>query len=157
MIRWLIFFMLFSTQAWAGIAVCRSGSNITSTALSSPIIPGCEFYDGEDRTEYDRVKSIIRTTSRKYLKWTTQLEEMSQAEKDAVDQTQADLLEAAVRGNAKNSYEGFQEEGLKLRALVRIILDELNVLRGLHSLPARTMLQVRTAIDNQIDSGGVDQ
>ena len=45
---------------------------------------------------------------------------------------------------------------LRFRALVSIIIDEFNILRGLHSLPDRTMTQLKAVIDARIDSGDAD-
>ncbi len=39
-----------------------------------------------------------------------------------------------------------------LRAIVELLVDELNVLRALHSLPDRTIAQARSAIRNKIDN-----
>jgi len=43
-----------------------------------------------------------------------------------------------------------------LKAILGLLVDELNTLRGLHGLPARTMAQVRAAIAAKLDSGAAD-
>lgn len=43
-----------------------------------------------------------------------------------------------------------------LRALVGVLIDELNILRAAHGLSPRTLSQARTAIKNKVDSGDVD-
>lgn len=48
--------------------------------------------------------------------------------------------------------------GKILRATILVLLDEINILRAasVPSLPARTIAQARTAIQNKIDGGTVD-
>lgn len=43
-----------------------------------------------------------------------------------------------------------------LRALVKVLVDEINTLRAQHALPARTNAQAFTAIQNEIDAGTFD-
>lgn len=43
-----------------------------------------------------------------------------------------------------------------LRALVSVLLDEVNTLRTLHGLPQRTLAQAKTAILNRLDDSAVD-
>jgi len=43
-----------------------------------------------------------------------------------------------------------------LKAILGLLVDEINTLRGLHGLPARTVAQVRTAIAAKLDSGAAD-
>ncbi len=40
-----------------------------------------------------------------------------------------------------------------LRALAEVVMDEINILRSKHSLAARTLSQLVTAIKNKIDAG----
>lgn len=82
---------------------------------------------------------------------------MTQTEKDtltAYEEAQRDLN---IRDSAKTEMDGFQSRGLLLRALADIIKDEINVLRAFHSLPDRTLTQLKTAIQNRIDSGIIDE
>ncbi|MHC4336256.1 MAG: hypothetical protein ACYSUV_21285 [Planctomycetota bacterium] len=82
--------------------------------------------------------------------------EMTQAEKDALDAAIAAALDAATRGGAKAELNGFASLPLLLRAFADVVKDEVNILRALHSIPDRTLAQLRTAIDGRIDSGDVD-
>ncbi len=66
---------------------------------------------------------------------------MSQAEQDAVDA-------AALIVNRDNKITEIDDLEGSLRQIVRIIMDELNTLRGFHGLPVRTLSQLRTAIRN---------
>jgi hypothetical protein len=81
---------------------------------------------------------------------------MTQAEKDALDAAIAAALDAATRGGAKAELNGFASLPLLLRAFADVVKDEVNILRALHSIPDRTLAQLRTAIDGRIDSGDVD-
>jgi len=89
--------------------------------------------------------------------------EYTQAEKDAQDvaeaaQAAADAIQqiADTRVAAKDRIEGFADSSLFLRAFVSILIEEFNTLRALHSLPDRTMAQLKSAIGNRIDDGTVD-
>ena len=62
------------------------------------------------------------------------------------------------RTDAKASLNFPEPDYKLLRALASILVDEINVLRAAVSpaLPARTLAQVRTAIQNRIDGGLID-
>lgn len=68
---------------------------------------------------------------------------MSQAERDAVDA--ADL--EAARDGIVNILDGTEEI---LRAFASVMVDEINILRANHSLPDRTLAQLKTAIRNKM-------
>jgi hypothetical protein len=82
--------------------------------------------------------------------------EYTQAEKDAQDAAEAAAEVAAVRAGAKNQHVGFSGLPVYLRAFADVVREEINILRALHSLQDRTLAQLKTAIENRIDSGGVD-
>jgi hypothetical protein len=82
--------------------------------------------------------------------------EYTQAEKDAQDAAQDAAHDASVRSSAKSGLTGFHSEPMLLRAFADVIKDEINILRAEHSLAARTLQQLRNAIDSRIDSGDVD-
>jgi hypothetical protein len=63
--------------------------------------------------------------------------EMTQGEKDAVD---AAILSAARDGEMQAEIDNLESV---VRQLTKLTVDELNILRALHSLPDRTMTQVR--------------
>jgi len=70
--------------------------------------------------------------------------EMSQAEKDAVD--------AAILSDARDDAIEAEIDNLEsvLRQLTKLIVDELNILRQEHSLPDRTLAQVKTQLRNDL-------
>ncbi len=78
--------------------------------------------------------------------------EYTTSEKDAQDAAEA----GAVRGLAKVQFDGFDVSPLVLRAFADVVKGEINTLRALHSLPPRSLAQLRTAIAARIDSGDVD-
>jgi hypothetical protein len=82
--------------------------------------------------------------------------EFTQAEKDAQDAAEAAAEVASVRLEAKEQHNDFQPLALYLRAFADIIKDEINILRALHSLPDRTLAQLKAAINARVDSGDVD-
>lgn len=61
----------------------------------------------------------------------------------------------AARLTAKTLFDN-STTGKLFRAFASILVDEINTLRGQHSLAPRTLAQLRTAILNRIDSGTVD-
>lgn len=83
--------------------------------------------------------------------------EMTAQEKNDLDAAIAAAADAAMRGEAKANYDGQISMGQALRALVKVLIDEINILRAQHSLPDRTLAQAKTAIQNAIDAGDVDE
>ena len=63
--------------------------------------------------------------------------------------------EKSLRELAKEMF-AHNRHGLILRAFMRLMMREINILRSLHALPARTNAQLRTDIINKIDSGEAD-
>ena len=72
-----------------------------------------------------------------------------QATRDQIDADEAAATAAAKIFAAKERYDA--EDVFK--ALVVLIVDELNILRAEHSLTPRTYAQARTAILNALDGG----
>ena len=133
-------------------------------------------------TVHDRVKGIMRKFP--YVKWndpSNEPIEMTQANKDAFNVAAALAREAALRTSAKRKFNGQTVDGQVLRALVKVLINESNTLRawitnfktetanasnltnfktrvaGLPSLSSRTLAQAKTAIQNSISSGDVDE
>ncbi len=67
---------------------------------------------------------------------------MTQAERDAVD--------AAILTTSRDTKIARDIDGLEntFRQVVKLILDEINILRAFHGLPARTLTQLKNAIRN---------
>jgi len=126
-------------------------------------------------------RSLVASIPTKYLKIVNSLAaEMTQAEKDAVDAALAAENVTTVRTGAKNKIVGFAIDQVILRALADVIKDEINIMRQRDrdrsadvaaavsladlktrwalrsSLDDRTLAQLKTAINNKIDSGSVD-
>lgn len=79
--------------------------------------------------------------------------EMTTGEKIAVDITVDAERLVAAKTAAKAAYDENREEiRLILRAVVKILVDEINILRAEHGFSARTLSQARTAIRNAIDA-----
>ena len=64
----------------------------------------------------------------------------------------AELADLQLQRQREDQKSRFDAEDV-LRAVVKLLLDELNTLRGLHGLQPRTAEQARTAIRNAIDGG----
>ena len=68
------------------------------------------------------------------------------SEMDAAAKAVVDAAALTVQRDSQVA-EMDETEG-NLRQVLRILIDELNTLRALHGLPARTLAQLRTAIRN---------
>ena len=62
------------------------------------------------------------------------------------------------RLGAKNHFNDSRENSMVLKSILLVMVDEINLIRNklVPVLPARTFVQVKTAIENKIDSGSVD-
>lgn len=82
--------------------------------------------------------------------------EMSQAEKDAVDAVITAAIVLRQKEAAKDIIDTLQSQGRMIRAFAEIIIREINILRALGSLPDRTLNQLKSAIQAEIDAGTSD-
>lgn len=80
-------------------------------------------------------------------------QDTADAAQDAINE-QAQLDD--IRDRAAVGLDDFEVNSLLLRAFADIVKDEINILRALHSLPDRTLAQLRTSIVNKVNSGDVD-
>lgn len=66
-------------------------------------------------------------------------------------QAERDVLDAAILDNQRNALVN-RLDGVEdiLRAFASVVVDEINTLRQQHSLPERTMAQVKTATRNKL-------
>lgn len=71
--------------------------------------------------------------------------------------TSAELL-ARLRAQAKVLIDDRRDEDVRFRALVLVLLDEINVIRSklVPALTPRTIAQLKTAVRNKIDAGDAD-
>lgn len=70
------------------------------------------------------------------------------------DQTNIDAATAAAKVTAQRTSNKDRFDGDRVfKAFAELLIDELNALRTLHSLPDRTFAQLRTAIRAKIDAG----
>ena len=90
-------------------------------------------------------------------KWDgTDVRDATQTEIDGFP-AQRDADELLIdRDQAAKSYTDDPVLRKALVALVKVLVDEINTLRALHSLPDRTLAQAKTAIQNAITNGDVD-
>ena len=179
MIRFLIPMLLFSNLAFAGISVCYNPDNtMKDFSLRGDQVQGCDYYQAG--AKYDQVRTLLKTVERRYIKKLgSDPVEMSPAEKVAVDDALAATNETQYRTQQKGQFNGAQ--GVYLRAMVDILIKELNTLRqwdesfkaqvalasnladlkarvaALPTMPDRTLLQAKNAIQADIDSKSVDE
>lgn len=71
----------------------------------------------------------------------------------AADQTNIDAATQAARDTSlKDGEKNWYDQKRLFRALVEVLLDEINALRVIEGLPERTLAQARTAIEGKIDN-----
>lgn len=69
-----------------------------------------------------------------------------QATRDAIDAAELTASRDDVINNEIDNLEGV------VRAFAQVMMDEINILRAEHSLPDRTLAQLKTAIRNKVGS-----
>jgi hypothetical protein len=84
------------------------------------------------------------------------IRDMDSVEKSALDAEIAAALLASRRDGAKAAVDLPGVEGYKLRAVVELMIREINVLRAQHSLADRTLAQAKAAYLALIDEGAAD-
>jgi hypothetical protein len=151
--RWTLLLLLFVSSAEASdIVICKTSINDnlqisnyiksvdTSQFLSNPLVI------------INPNVSNISDVSSKYWKCSGgSVLKMTQAEIDALNaQEQTDV----TLGNRQTAKANLDERHLK--AFVKILIDEINILRANDGLSNRTINQLNTAINNYIDTGAVD-
>ena len=101
--------------------------------------------------------SAVAGVSRKYWKHVAgSIVEYTAVEKTAQDAADVAAADVNLRTGAKAQFDGLDTRALFLRAFADILREEINSLRTLHSLPDRTLAQLKTAIQNRVDDGTVD-
>jgi len=80
--------------------------------------------------------------------------EMTTAEKTAIDDEE--LAQAIIDKRNEANQKLITDEGQLTRAFVEIVMNEINILRAEHSLPPRTLKQLKNAIKKKIDDGNAD-
>ena len=153
----LLFVLLFfPSVSWAGFSVCHDGSG--SLVPSDDPSGICVYYSDQTTgiVAHDRVRNVLKTVPRQYLKWTTEPVEMTQGEKDAVDAATIITRALAVKAAVDAEIDSTGSEGGARRTIMLMMLDEINILRGLHGLAERTPAQAKDAFKAKNQSAEVD-
>lgn len=175
----LIFIMmLMPGVSHAGFMTCHNGSGSVVRPSSSTAICVVYAIPPTSVVDYERIRNVVQTVPFQYLKWTVEPVEMTQAEKDIVDAAEAVKFDLDVRDQSKSGIDAFVPTPLLLRALVEVLIDEINILRQwmaefkseaaaatsladfkarmatLPDTPDRNLGQAKSAIKNKIDTGG---
>lgn len=148
---------------------------------SDPHDPTYPVTAGEGAVKDPNVSALANIALHYWKHSNGSIVEMTTQEKSDVDAELAAASVASTRASAKAMLVGFSDQPLYARALADIIKDEINILRGwlasfktevaaattladlktrVAGLPAtgdRTLAQLKTAIQNRIDSGTVDE
>lgn len=143
--------------------------------------PDVKIYTDTTNPTEQSVKDFITGKQLKYLKVSgNSVVDYTQGEKDTLDAATALALLLAQRGGAKDIFDSAVSDGKILKAVVLLLIDELNDLRKwsrdfktetaaatnlsnfqarvatLPTLADRTAAQARTAIRTKIDNGDAD-
>jgi len=124
------------------------------------VIPSANTPDYLARTDAlinPDISSVLAVARRYWKVIGTTVSEMNTGQKNAVDAAIVAAADQALRASARGQYDGQTTAGQAFRALVKVLLDEINTLRAQHSLADRTLAQAKTAIQSAIDSGDVDE
>jgi len=110
-------------------------------SVNTPDFPVVDWFINPD-------VSAVAVISRRYWKrpLADPVLEMTQAEKDAVDAAQTASDTAADRVTNKGHLDV-----RVAKAFAKLLLDEINILRAQHALAPRTVAQLRTVLENEID------
>ena len=79
------------------------------------------------------------------------IEEMNQAEKDALDAAEAAAVVVANKLAASDEADEITSAGRRTRAILNMVRKQFNVLRALHGLPNITVAQVKTDYKNEVN------
>ena len=183
-----IIILLATSTSYAGISVCRNDqtNEVTNYSLRGNPLSGCHYFDipGVNETDYNNLRNLLKTVPTYHIKMTGttigSIQEMSAAEKTAVNDAIAAATTLQIRTNAKTNLDNFNSGSLYQRAFADITRDEINILRAWitdfkadvaaatnltdlktrvaanSDLPDRTLTQLKTSIKSRIDSGQVD-
>jgi hypothetical protein len=88
-----------------------------------------------------------------YLKWVTEGGIVIPADPPLTPTEITAVLRSAAIRIISTEADG---QAKVLRAVLLVIMDELNILRNLHSLPPRIATQIKTAVQQKINSGDSD-
>lgn len=123
------------------------------------VIPSANTPDYSSRSDVvvNPDLSALDLINRKYWKHDAgSIVEMTAGEKTAQDTAEANQATADRRTSAEAGVDAKDDLGMIFRAFAEVMKDEINVLRAQHSLPDRTISQLKTAIKNKITSGNAD-
>jgi len=140
------------------LGVC-SGANNTGIASNCFEATAQEYQAGSQFFKKINTSALIGS---RVIDWTQQ-------EIDSYIAAQASSTDASIREESKTGFDGFNSQALAYKALVEILIDEINLLRQAitemtvetnqltdRNLPPRTLAQAKTAIKNKIDGGTLD-
>ena len=114
-----------------------TGDAIVSSGYRKPTDPpGQDWHDGLSASSWAAIEAAADNDT---IRW-------DGAEVVVRDQAELDAIEAFKVGAADDAY--IQSE--RRDAFLSLLLDEINTLRQQHSLPDRTVNQVRTAFKNKL-------
>lgn len=96
---------------------------------------------------YDPDLSVVAGIANKYWIITGDaVTEMNQVQKDAVDEVDLAASRDSMVDGEVNNFEGI------MRQVIKLFIQEFNILRAEHGLPDRTLAQLKNAIRNGLGS-----
>lgn len=142
-------------------------------SVDTPQFPEVDWFRNPD------ISAVAAVPQKYWRVGTNPVEEMSQAEKDAVDAADVSSATSSAKASADAAIDG--NDGYDLRALAKLMIDELNVLRqwnaalkaaanastnfatlksgllALPNTPDRTLSQAKAAYKNLIAGTDLDE
>jgi len=149
-------FLLFPVLAFAGdVVIFDPATDRVTNYIRSAHTP--DFDKRSDVVLNPDLSALSGVPIRYWKHSVGAIVEMSAAEKQVVDDAEVAATDALVRTTAKDAIDGFETNPILYRALIKVLLDEINLLREQLLLPPRTLSQAKTAIRNAIDGGTIDE
>ena len=142
-------------------------------SVNTPDFPSADWFHDPD------VSAVSGVPLKYWRVGTNPVEEMNQTEKDAVDAAATAAALLAAKSEASSVIDG--RTGYQLRALAKLLVDEINIMRqwdaslktafannstlgtirtavdALPNTPDRTLAQAKTAYKNLLSNGTLDE
>lgn len=135
------------------VVMCQTGTDDGKQVLRYERSVNTPDYSSDQKNLINPDVSALNGVPVKY--WKCQnggVVAMTQAERDDLDLAAATANTAAVKVMAKAAIDDTSIDGYRLQAILEIVMDEINILRAQHGLPARTSTQLRNAVKTKINA-----
>ena len=151
----ILIILFISTSCYAGdIVVFDEGDDSIILYRKSVNTPD---WEGRSDVLINPDVSALNDIPLKYWKHSSgTVVEMTTGEKTTVDNAITTANNASIRTSAEGDVDAFSVDGVRLRAALLVVMDEINILRATQSLADRTASQLKTAVKGKVSSGDAD-